>query len=188
MSVCYTHTYQSTWLSEFQGLCQHTGSGSKLRCDSTSAMLTQQHCKGVNNADTVCLCSTALYQLTTIRQYAHAHAHTHAHNRLTAIAGTRKTLTHSHPCWSSDILYQLPPFTTTVSMQPSGVHLSACLYHLAAAAAGLLLWAQQATDNDRSPNIQQSAAAQWRRDASSATLSASVAPEHRLVLYCYNLA
>ena len=145
-----------------------------------------QRCKQCRHCMLVLHGSLPTHNNPSIRTRTCTHAH--AHNHLTAIAGTRKTLTHSHPCWSSDILYQLPPFTTTVSMQPSGVHLSACLYHLAAAAAGLLLWAQQATDNDRSPNIQQSAAAQWRRDASSATLSASVAPEHRLVLYCYNLA
>ena len=46
-------------------------------------------------------------------------AHTHTHNRLTAFVRDNpgrpvpeETLTHSHPTWSSDILYQLPPFTT----------------------------------------------------------------------------
>ena len=44
---------------------------------------------------------------------------THTHNRLTAVGlglpgrpVPEETLTHSHPSWSSDILYQLPPFTT----------------------------------------------------------------------------
>ena len=48
--------------------------------------------------------------------------HTHTHNRLTAVdprlpgrAGTRRN-THSHPSWSSDILYQLSPFTTIHSI------------------------------------------------------------------------
>ena len=47
---------------------------------------------------------------------------THTKNRLTAIGpglprwvGTRRN-THSHPSWSSDILYQLPSFTTIHSI------------------------------------------------------------------------
>ena len=38
---------------------------------------------------------------------------THTHNRLTV---PEEKLTHSHPSWSSDILYQLPPFTTIHSI------------------------------------------------------------------------
>ena len=45
--------------------------------------------------------------------------HTHTHNRLTAFGQDNpdrpvpeETLTNSHPSWSSDILYHLPPFTT----------------------------------------------------------------------------
>ena len=44
--------------------------------------------------------------------------HTHTHDRLTAFGPGQpgrpvpeETLTHSHPSWSSDILYHLPPFT-----------------------------------------------------------------------------
>ena len=44
---------------------------------------------------------------------------THTHNRLTTFVRDNpgrpvpeETLTHSHPSWSSDILYHLPPFTT----------------------------------------------------------------------------
>ena len=40
--------------------------------------------------------------------------HTHTHNRwseTTRVGRYQKELTHSHPSWSSDILYQLPPFT-----------------------------------------------------------------------------
>ena len=49
--------------------------------------------------------------------------HTHRHNRLTAFGPDypgrpvpEETFTHSHPSWSSDILYQLPPFTTIHSI------------------------------------------------------------------------
>jgi len=45
--------------------------------------------------------------------------HTHTHNRLTAFVRDNpsrpvpeETLIHSHPTWSSDILYHLPTFTT----------------------------------------------------------------------------
>jgi len=44
---------------------------------------------------------------------------THTHNHLTTFVRDNpgrpvpeETLTHSHPTWSSDILYHLPPFTT----------------------------------------------------------------------------
>ena len=47
----------------------------------------------------------------------------HTHNRLTAVRPVlpgrpvpEETLTHLHPSWSSDILYQLPPFTTIHSI------------------------------------------------------------------------
>ena len=47
----------------------------------------------------------------------------HAHNRLTAFGPglpgrpvPEATLTHSHPSWSSDILYHLPPSTTIYSI------------------------------------------------------------------------
>jgi len=47
----------------------------------------------------------------------------HTHNRLTAVGPVlpgrpvpEETLTHLHPSWSSDILYQLPPFTTIHSI------------------------------------------------------------------------
>ena len=47
------------------------------------------------------------------------HTHTHTHNRLMAFVRDypgrpvpEETFTHSHPSLSSDILYQLPPFTT----------------------------------------------------------------------------
>jgi len=50
---------------------------------------------------------------------AHTHTHTHTHNRLTSFVRDKpgrpvpeETLTYSHPTWSSDILYHLPPFTT----------------------------------------------------------------------------
>ena len=45
---------------------------------------------------------------------------THTHNRLTAFCWDypgrpvpEETFTHSHPSWSSDIFYHLPPFTTS---------------------------------------------------------------------------
>ena len=44
---------------------------------------------------------------------AHTHARTHTHT--TVYPGRpvpEETLTHSHPSWSSDILYHLSPFTT----------------------------------------------------------------------------
>ena len=48
---------------------------------------------------------------------------TNTHNRLTAFVRDNQgrpvpeeTLTHSHPTWSSDILYHLPPFTTIHSI------------------------------------------------------------------------
>jgi len=51
--------------------------------------------------------------------HTRAHARTHAHNRLRLLVRdypgrpvSEETLTHSHPSWSSDILYQLPLFTT----------------------------------------------------------------------------
>ena len=49
--------------------------------------------------------------------YPEQHTHTQLFNgllsRTTRVGRYRKkTFTHSHPSWSSDILYQLPPFTT----------------------------------------------------------------------------
>jgi len=48
---------------------------------------------------------------------------TYTHNRLMAVGPVLpgrpvpvETLTHLHPSWSSDILYQLPPFTTIHSI------------------------------------------------------------------------
>ena len=49
--------------------------------------------------------------------------HTHTHNRLTAFdlwprePVPEETFTHSHPSCLSDILYQLPPFTTILFVQ-----------------------------------------------------------------------
>ena len=62
---------------------------------------------------------TRFSMLCNTHTHAHAHAHTRTHNRLTAFVRDNpgrpvpeETLTHSHPTWSSDILYHLPPFTT----------------------------------------------------------------------------
>jgi len=51
------------------------------------------------------------------RTHARTHTHTQPFNGRwsgTTRGGTvpEETITHSHPSWSSDILYQLPPFTT----------------------------------------------------------------------------
>jgi len=53
----------------------------------------------------------------------HAHTHAQLFNSLWYILVDypgrpvpEETLTHSHPSWSSDILYQLPPFTTIHSI------------------------------------------------------------------------
>jgi len=51
---------------------------------------------------------------------AHTHTHTTVWRPLVRDSPGRpvpeETLTHSHPSWSSDILYQLPPFTTIHSI------------------------------------------------------------------------
>jgi len=54
-----------------------------------------------------------LLDVTFVWFFAMWQTHTHTHNRLTV---PEEKLTHSHPSWSSDILYQLPPFTTIHSI------------------------------------------------------------------------
>ena len=56
-------------------------------------------------------------QTTALTRTLASSTHTHTHNRLTAFDPVpEEILTHSHPSWSSDILYQLPPFTTIHSI------------------------------------------------------------------------
>ena len=55
----------------------------------------------VININTISLCNLHLLQ--------HTHTHTHTH---TGRPVAEETFTHSHPSWSTDILYHLPPFTT----------------------------------------------------------------------------
>jgi len=59
-----------------------------------------------------CACLSA-----SVTNYLFTHTHTQLFNGL--LSGTtrvgryqKKQFTHSHPSWSSDILYHLPPFTT----------------------------------------------------------------------------
>ena len=56
-------------------------------------------------------------------------SHTHTHNRLTAFCRDNpgrlvpeETFTHSHPSWSSDILYKLPPFKYDPYHPPHSVY------------------------------------------------------------------
>ena len=75
----------------------------------------------------VCVCTTLLLSPVS-RQPPSIHRRhcglqadckTHTHTRLTAYTGRpvpEVTLTHSHPSWSMDILYHLPPFTTIYSI------------------------------------------------------------------------
>ena len=74
---------------------------------------------GTDNAGTF----VGLFKDLTVTMYTHArtHARTHTHTHICLTAFVRdnpgrplpeETLTHSHPTWSSDILYYLPPFTT----------------------------------------------------------------------------
>ena len=59
-----------------------------------------------------------LFEYSASCQHRITHYNTHTHNRLTAFVRDNQgrpvpeeTLTHSHPTWSSNILYHLPPFT-----------------------------------------------------------------------------
>ena len=52
-----------------------------------------------------------------VHTHRHTHTHTHTHGRdYPGRPVPEETFTHSHPSWSPDILYQLPPFTTIHGM------------------------------------------------------------------------
>jgi len=67
---------------------------------------------------------------TSARARTHTHTHTSVYRPLVWDYQGRpvpeETLTHSHPSWSSDILYQLPPFASASSIS-SFLHSILCV-------------------------------------------------------------
>ena len=79
---------------------------SKIQIDFGFLVPAHPGSPGQRAVKRVCVCTT--------------HAHTQPFNGswsgTTRVGWYQKKLTHSHPSWSSDILYQLPPFTTIHSI------------------------------------------------------------------------
>jgi len=75
-------------------------------------------------ANVISLCNLDHLVQSKTPQYDTTHTHTHTHTQpfngrwsgTTRVGRYQKKLTHSHPSWSSDILYQLPLFTTIHSI------------------------------------------------------------------------
>jgi len=144
MQLClktYTHTRLTALFPELPGwagtrkvkpiwilLKQETVSGSGISWPFLSPNQQRQSTEGIN----IYFCKISKWQdeflhICVAMNFKHAHKeHTHTHTTIQrplvrdypGRLVPEETLTHSqsHPSWSSDILYQLPPFTTIHSI------------------------------------------------------------------------